>query len=289
MKFIFLSYWLFAATIIAAQNNADATGKRIDTIHSKILNEDRYVWVHIPENAKGSSKRYPVIYILDGEVHYDEVNNILMQLSKETGRNVADEMIVVSIGNLWQRYRDFSPSHITSSPWVDSYNASITGGGDKFISFIEKELFPHINTTTPASFTRILIGHSMGGLITMDILLNHTALFNYYAAIDPSMWWDDEKLLNESKAILANKTFDRTSLFLAVANTMDKSMNVEQIRKDTSAKTVLIRSTLTLLDHINANKQNKLKFEWKFYKDEQHMTVPRPAIYDALKFFLGSL
>jgi predicted alpha/beta superfamily hydrolase len=198
-------------------------------------------------------------------------------------------MIVVGIGNLWQRYKDYSPSHITSSPWVDSYSASITGGGDQFISFIEKEVFPHINTTCPSSSTRILIGNSMGGLITMDILLKHTELFSYYAAIDPSMWWDNEKLLKESKTIFANKTFNNTSLFLAIANTMDKNMNVEQIIKDTSAKTALIRPTFTLLDHINASKQNKLRFEWNFYKDFHHMTVPMPAIYDALKFFCRTL
>jgi hypothetical protein len=275
--------------IITAQTNVNTTVKRIDTIHSKILNEERYLWVHIPENAKGSSKRYPVIYLLDGEIHFDEVNNILDRLSKESGQSTAKEMIVVSIGNIWERYKDYSPSHIISSPWVDNHTVPTTGGGDKFISFIEKELFPHINATTPASSSRILIGHSMGGLITMDILLKHTGLFNYYAAIDPSMWWDDEKLLKESKTILSNKTFDNKSLFLAVANTMDKNMNVEQIRKDTSTKTILIRPSLTLLDNINANKQNKLKFEWKFYKDDHHMTVPKPAMYDALKFFLGSL
>jgi predicted alpha/beta superfamily hydrolase len=123
----------------------------------------------------------------------------------------------------------------------------------------------------------------------MDILLKHNELFCYFAAIDPIMWWVDEKLLKESKTSLASNTFNSTSLFLAIANTMDKNMNVEQIRKDTSAKTALIRPTFTLLDHINASKQNKLRFEWNFYKDFHHMTVPMPAIYDALKFFCRTL
>lgn len=77
--------------------------------------------------------------------------------------------------------------------------------------------------------------------------------------------------------------------FLAIANTMDKNMNVERIIRDTSANTVLIRPGFTLLDHINTSKQNKLRFEWNFYKDYHHMTVPQPAIYDALKFFFRTL
>ena len=66
-------------------------------------------------------------------------------------------------------------------------------------------------------------------------------------------------------------------------------MDALQIKKDTSAKTVLIRPSLTLVDYINDTKQNKLRFDWKYYKEYDHMTVPAPAIYDALKFFLKSL
>lgn len=129
----------------------------------------------------------------------------------------------------------------------------------------------------------------MGGLIAMDMLLKHTELFSFYAAIDPGMWWDDEKLLKESKTILANKTFTGTFLFLGIANTMDKNMTAEQIAKDTGANTALIRPSFILLDHINASKQNKLRLEWNFYKDHHHMTVLQPAMYDALKFFFEKL
>ena len=289
MKFILFICLLPVTTIIAGQTNVNTAAKRIDTIHSKILNEDRYVWVHVPPQVKSSSKSYPVIYLLDGEMHFDEVNSILSLLGKETGKNISDEMIVVAIGNIWQRYKDYSPTHVSSSPWLDSYSASISGGGDNFISFLEKELFPHINATCPASPVRILIGHSMGGLIAMDILLKHTDMFNYYAVIDPSMWWDDKKLLNESKTILAQKNFNKTSLFLAVANTKELDMDVAKIRAGSGDASSLIKPSLELADNINATKLNKLKFEWKFYKDDYHITVPKPAIYDALKFFLGSL
>ena len=204
MKPLLLFLFLFSNTDTKAQNNPGIVSKRIDTIHSTILNEDRYIWVHVPGKA-AAVPRYPVIYILDGEVHFDEVNNILNRLSKETGKNAADEMIVVGIGNIWQRYRDYSPTHITSSPWVDSHSASISGGGEKFISFLENELFPHIHSKYPASSIRIIIGHSMGGLEVMNILIKHPDMFNYYAAIDPSMWWDDQKLLNESKTFLTRQ------------------------------------------------------------------------------------
>ena len=285
-----LILFLFSSLLPAAQNNLNVVTQIKDTIHSAILQEDRYIDVQIPGKAIADpTRRYPVIYILDGQALSHDVNNALKKLSKETGKNVAGEIIVVSLGNIWQRYRDYSPTHITFSPGVDEHTISTTGGGEKFISFLEKELIPHINSTTPASATRILIGHSMGGLIAMKIWLDHENLFSHYAMVDPCMWWDDDKLLKESIPKLSEKSFEKTSLFIAVANTTDKDMDVAQINNDTSSRTALIRPSLTLIDHINAGKQNKLKFTWKFYKEFHHMTVFPAAAYDALKFFVEGL
>src|SRR5688500_8893070 len=35
----------------------------IETINSKLLNEDRTVWVHVPDNERTDSTRYPVLYL----------------------------------------------------------------------------------------------------------------------------------------------------------------------------------------------------------------------------------
>lgn len=144
---------------------------------------------------------------------------------------------------------------------MDERTAKTTGGGDVFISFLEKELLPYIEKKYPVSSSRKLIGHSIGGLQVINILLKHKEPFENYIAIDPSMWWDDQKLLNESASILHNQLFDNKRLFLAIANEQDKKMTMEQVKKDTSAKTVLIRPSFSLADLIEKNKQNKLRFE----------------------------
>ena len=64
-------------------------------------------------------------------------------------------------------------------------------------------------------------------------------------------------------------------------------MDAAQIKTDTSAKTFLIRPSLTLVDYIKANRHNKLRFTWKYYKEHHHMSVSSPAMYDALKYFLN--
>ena len=284
-------YWLLVLLIACgsvSQKEAPTSkdvinDKVIDTIHSKILNEDRFIWLHIPEAARNTTKKFPVVFLFDAEANFDATKNTLDKLSRESSSKAAGEVILIGIGNIWLRYRDYSPSHINSSPWVDESAAKTTGGGEAFISFLEKELLPYIEKKYPVSSSRTLIGHSMGGLQVINILLKHKELFDNYIAIDPSMWWDDQKLLNESASILHDRPFDNKRLFLAIANEQDKKMTMEQVRKDTSAKTVLIRPSFLLADLVEKNKQNKLRFEWKFYKEDHHMTVNTPATYDALK------
>jgi predicted alpha/beta superfamily hydrolase len=163
--------------------------------------------------------------------------------------------------------------------------AKTTGGAEKFISFMEKELIPYVDSKYPASSFRILIGHSFGGLTVIYTLLNHVKLFNQYIALDPSMWWDEQKLVKQADSLLSNKTFKDNSLFIAVANTWNKEMNdVNQLKNDKTERTALTRPELTLIDHILANKQNKLRFEWKYYQKHNHMSVPPSGIYDGLKF-----
>ena len=293
MKFIAFLLFFHCSIVVIAQSNNGRTGKIIDTIHSKILQEDRFVWLSLSDKSIGNAsvkKSYPVLYVLDAEANFTTTVEILKQLYKATSHPIFSQAIVVGVGNIWERDRDYTPTHIISSPFVDSMAAKKSGGGEAFIRFMEKELIPYINSKYSTSSPRVLIGHSLGGLTAMNILLLHTQLFNGYAAIDPSMWWDDQKLLMQSNTILSEGRFHNVSLFLAIANTVNKEMNdVLEIKKDTSKKTILIRPCVTLADYLDASKQNKLRFSWKYYKDQHHMTVYPFATADALEFLLNTL
>ncbi len=281
--------FFFLLTInLFAQEKKDTASIKSYTRYSSILQEDRYIEVYAPFTAKSSTKQaYEVIYILDGAAHFTNVIDILKQLARETGDASFTQKIVVGIGNIWTRDRDYTPTTITSSPFVEEGAAKVSGGGEKFIAFLKKELIPFVDSLYPAGTNRVLIGHSLGGLIAVHILLHHTGLFNKYAAIDPSMWWDNQTLLHQSKKILVQKSFANNNLFLAIANTRNKDISdAVQLRKDTSRNTALNRPALLLADNVLAAGKNNLRFNWQYYKDFDHMSVFRPATYDALKFLL---
>jgi hypothetical protein len=60
------------------------TGKE-DTVYSHILQEERRYWIHLPENYVDSvQKRYPVIYLLDGDLFFHAL--VAVQRSYSRGR-----------------------------------------------------------------------------------------------------------------------------------------------------------------------------------------------------------
>lgn len=271
----------------SAQSESKVVIGSIDSISSKILGEQRKIWVYVPDNGPEgiySKQRYPVVYLLDGDAHFYSVVGMIQQLSQVNGNTICPEMIVVGIPNT-DRTRDLTPTHIDSDlPMMDSASSVNSGGGEKFISFIEKELIPYIDSIYPTEPYRMLIGHSFGGLTVINTFIHHTKLFNSYVSIDPSMWWDNYKLLIESKAALATKDFNGTSLYLGIANTMPDGMDTLQVRTDTTLDTKHIRSILELNSYLNGNKKNRLRTKSKYYNSDDHGSVPLIAEYDALHF-----
>ena len=286
-KIIFSSLFVVTVFFSMGQTENKIVLGNIDNVDSKILNEQRKIWVYVPHDGTNdiySKQRYPVVYLLDGDAHFYSVTGMIQQLSSVNGNSICPEMIVVGIPNT-NRTRDLTPSYTSSAlSHPDDDMIKNSGGGEKFMSFIEKELIPHIDSLYPTEPYRMLIGHSLGGLTVMNALLHHTNLFNSYVAIDPSMWWDNQNLLKQSVTILNQKKFTGKTLFLVVANTMSAGMDTMHVINDTTSNTIHIRSILKLAGILKRNPNNGLRWNYKYYDNDDHGSVPLIGEYDALHF-----
>src|SRR5579862_8259454 len=141
---------LFAG--LACQHNDKITLGTVDKVNSKILKEERKIWVYVPNSGNNdvyAKQRYPVLYLLDGDAHFYSVVGMIHQLSSVNGNTICPEMIVVGIPNT-DRTRDLTPTNSLTGPdgsKISDFKTS--GGGEKFESFIEKELIPHIDSVYP--------------------------------------------------------------------------------------------------------------------------------------------
>ena len=283
-------YCLFSMDVQSQSNDEIVLGK-IDSIQSKILGEKRKIWVHVPDSGPQGlyAKQYfPVVYLLDGDAHFASVTGMIHQLSSVNGNTICPQMIIVAIPNT-RRSWDLTPTKgDNSNPWVDSTFIANTGGGVEFMNFMEKELIPYIDSKYPTQDYRMLIGHSLGGLMAVHALFHHTELFNSYVSIDPSIWWSSQQLLKEIKNASDQKDYKGRALYLAIANTLAEGMDIESVQKDTSYETMHIRSMLELDQFFGDHPPNKLKFGSKYYPDDDHGSVPLIAEYDALRFIFQS-
>ncbi len=267
---------LFSFCAKAQENNPFTIGFEKSS-PSKIMGEQRKVWIHIPNSNGGNDNtgkgRYPVIYLLDGDANF---NNIVSTTEFMSNAGLCPPMIVVGV---------LHPARMTDLTFgTDKETPGIIGNGEKFMLYLEKELMPYIESNYPTASYKIFIGHSVGGLTVVNTLLHHSYLFNAYVSLDAALWWSNQQIVTEAKAILANENYKGKTLFMALANRMEKGMDTLQVQKDTTESTELIRSNLEFIRYISNNKKNQLRFKQKYYGDDNHSSVRLIGEYDALRF-----
>lgn len=250
-----------------------------DELYSEVLGETRDFFVHVPPTSIYGFK-YPVLYLLDGEYHFESMVGIM---KANVGSRLIPEMIIVAIPNT-DRFRDLTPFHAG-----DDSNPS--GGGEKFTKFIENELIPIVDKKYPTMPHRTLVGHSLGGLMVANTLLQHPHIFQNYLAIDPSISWGGNQFLKEVKLNFDKNNYQNKALYIAVANTINngnfdkETMSFEEALQDTTTHTLHLRSIIEYAKL--AKKNNQLIVDYKYYPTETHGSIPIVAEHHALRFLFS--
>ena len=178
------------------------------------------IFVSVPKGA-APAKGYPALYLLDANAYFAAAFSALQVLAPPDPKLASmslsgvQPMIVVGVGypgdapmDLARREFDFLPAHLATKPqagipWLNG------GGADMFRSFLLDELRPAIAHRYPVDPDRqSLAGHSLGGFFTLYVLINRPSAFRNFAAISPSLWWDEQHLVNDmskSSRIAAEK------------------------------------------------------------------------------------
>lgn len=243
-----------------------------DSLYSDVLNEQREIWVHLPKKIE-EGKKYPVIYVLNSPRHFYPVTGILKLLEDFD----IPKSIVVGITDT-DGIRDFTPTNVKEGRQGQSVETS--GGASNFIKFMQCELTPYLENKYPADKMSTIVGHSIGGLFTIYAYVNHPEVFDNYLAIDPSLWWDKEDLVKQSKKLLKKDNYQNKSLHLAVANSY--KVDTVKVRRMDNEPTEGLRANLKFHDILVEN-QNHLETSWQYYPEEDHGGIVTPGIYNGLR------
>ena len=256
---------------------------KVDSIWSGTLKERRQYLVYTPPSYSDTTylpRKYPVLYLLDGDAHFHSVTGLIQILG--TGVNgtfVVPEMIVVAIPNT-DRTRDLTPTRVTAgfdgkpAPFLKT-----SGGMGNFFTFIKSELIPEIESKYRTAPYRMFVGHSLGGITTINALYTTPETFNSYVAIDPSLWYDDRLLLKKAKAYFTSAKLPNKALFVGQANTINPDDTTSNVHYDS------IVQFNSILESYNST---GLRYGYKLYSSDDHGSVPLIAEYDALHFIFAS-
>jgi predicted alpha/beta superfamily hydrolase len=229
-------------------------------LHSKAMNEDRIVMIGVPDDYATSNKKYPVLYLLDGQWGFSSTVQTLGWLSNPR-YGMIPQTIVVSLHTGDNRSRDLAPT-------LDKQNNS-GGGADKLYQFIKEELIPFVDKNYRTYNYRVIGGASLGGLFVMYAFNNDPDLFNGYLSLSPAMWWDKGVMLDRTKDLLSKNPKLQSRVYLALTNE-GAGMGVDTLA--------------SILE-----KYGSKELIWKYDKQqlEVHETVGYKGTWDGMKFLLA--
>src|SRR5215472_10270720 len=84
-----------ASSALAIAQTVIPAGEQI-TLHSKILGEDRNIFVALPVSYAGSDEKYPVLYLTDAQLFFDSTRSTAAFLARE---RIIPDVIVVGVTN----------------------------------------------------------------------------------------------------------------------------------------------------------------------------------------------
>jgi len=251
----------FGQSLPKVIGESDFSIGKIITIESSVLSETRDLNIYLPLNySKDSLRTYPIIYLFDGSIDEDFIHiSGIVQFGSFSWINMIPETIVVGIGNV-DRKRDFT---YPSNSELDQKEFPTSGNSGQFIDFLEIELQPLIESTYRTNNIKTVIGQSLGGLLATEILFDKPYLFDNYIIVSPSLWWDDEKLLEKTPNSLSSVK----SIYIAGGKEGE----------------VMERTTEELFNKLKESNVESTKLHFDYLEDKTHGDALHIAVYNAFE------
>ncbi|WP_367913305.1 alpha/beta hydrolase [Leadbetterella sp. DM7] len=174
-----------------------------DSMYIPQLGNYKRVWVYLPEDYGRSDKRYPVIYMHDGQDLFDEATSQgrigpLEWGVDETIDSSKKAAIVVAVEH------DHSKERRIMEYYVRPNSANPEVYGQAYLDFIVHTLKPAVDKefrTQPDKAHTAMAGSSMGGLLTFYAGLLYPETFGVLGVLSPSIWLDEQNIYKEIATI----------------------------------------------------------------------------------------
>ncbi len=255
-------------------------------LYSKNVLDSFSIFVNLPNDYNPKQKeKYPVVYLLDANLYFDI---LAATINKYSEVGLAPPVILVGIG-----YKDFPTMDSlrnrddTYPTAIPEYQMTVSGGADKFLSFINNELIPQIDKEYKTDTSkRVLMGHSLGGYFTvytiLQDLLGKSNSFNSYIAASPSIHYNKYYLLSQLKEIATQKNRRKK------INTYITFGGQEDAESKTDSSIVKIKDLTNQLSNLFSVKQSGyIIYKSDIFSNLDHMDTQIPTFIKGLQWTLS--
>jgi predicted alpha/beta superfamily hydrolase len=187
---------------IASRPKPSTASRHLEIVSSSFyipqLKRTRRIWIYLPENYALSKKRYPVLYMHDGQNLFDDSIAFHGEWGVDEFLDTTKtrENIVIAIDNdNEKRINEYSPYDFK----LRDNEPKQRGEGAAYLDFIVKTLKPFIDKkyrTLKDPGNTFIAGSSMGGLISLYAVIKYPKVFGGAGIFSPSIWLTKPELLS---------------------------------------------------------------------------------------------
>jgi len=219
-KLIVIAVCIFCTgNFLLAQNRESTANKQVQIVDTSFfmpqLNRHRRIWIYLPASYANSKKKYPVMYLQDGQNVFDNKTSFAGEWGVDEAMDTLTmsnmESIIVAIDNgSDNRLSEYSPYDFQIERGKANASlppANVKAEGNQYVDFIVKTLRPYINKNYRTQKLRkhtFIAGSSMGGLISLYALLKYPKVFGGAGIFSPSFWVSEQlktDIKNKSKKV----------------------------------------------------------------------------------------
>ncbi|MGG0658593.1 alpha/beta hydrolase [Rummeliibacillus pycnus] len=202
----------------------------INSFTIPILNHQRTIQVYLPKNYRDVSKRYPVLYMHDGQNVFeneDAIGGVALELNKYLEQNNLDLIIVAIDQNTYgdERINEYCPwINGQYSEKLTGEKSSLGGKGKEYVNFIVNELKPLIDRKYRTEKNQTyMAGISLGALISTYAACCYPDIFKRVASISSAFYRNQEEI----EKLLKMRNLTCLERFYLDCGTMESGQNDE--------------------------------------------------------------
>lgn len=181
------------------QNLVDTSSPTVTVLRDSILmgyrNEKKTIHIYVPpEYHQDTIRRYPVMYFMDGESSFNDLENMGPEWQIDEVINAASAAgqptaIVIGINDAEDRDAEYTPFVNEDNPKAH---------GEAYAKWVKEDLKSWVDQhyrTNPSAEATTIGGISRSGMMAYYMLMAHPETFGNAVVQSPAMWVDYDRLM----------------------------------------------------------------------------------------------